>query len=165
VDHRPAGRLRIGEDAHYEATIREVLMPDVLQQTSISFDGATRVLTEAMAEADRLAVPACVAVADRAGHLVAFGRMDGAPLLSAQIAQDKAYTVSAFGLPTHEWWDLVREEPALLHGIVKTDRLIIFGGGVPLTRGDETVGAVGVSGGSSDQDHQIAAAGAAALTT
>ena len=78
-------------------------MPDVLQQTSISFDGATRVLTEAMAEADRLAVPACVAVADRAGHLVAFGRMDGAPLLSAQIAQDKAYTVSAIGLPTHEW--------------------------------------------------------------
>jgi uncharacterized protein GlcG (DUF336 family) len=140
-------------------------MPDVLQQTSISFDGATRVLTEAMAEADRLGVPACVAVADRAGHLVAFGRMDGAPLLSAQIAQDKAYTVSAFGLPTHEWWDLVREEPALLHGIVKTDRLIIFGGGVPLTRGDETVGAVGVSGGSADQDHQIAAAGATALTT
>jgi uncharacterized protein GlcG (DUF336 family) len=140
-------------------------MPDVLQQTSISFDGATRVLTEAMAEAGRLGVPACVAVADRAGHLVAFGRMDGAPLLSAQIAQDKAYTVSAFGLPTHQWWDLVREEPALLHGIVKTDRLIIFGGGVPLTRGGETVGAVGVSGGSSDQDHQIAAAGAAALTT
>ena len=140
-------------------------MPDVLQQTSISFDGATRVLTEAMAEAGRLGVPACVAVADRAGHLVAFGRMDGAPLLSAQIAQDKAYTVSAFGLPTHQWWDLVREEPALLHGIVKTDRLIIFGGGVPLTRGGETVGAVGVSGGSSGQDHQIAAAGAAALTT
>ena len=138
-------------------------MPDVLQQTSISFDGATRVLTEAMAEADRLGVPACVAVADRAGHLVAFGRMDGAPLLSAQIAQDKAYTVSAFGLPTHEWWDLVREEPALLHGIVKTDRLIIFGGGVPLVRDDEKVGAVGVSGGSSEQDRQIAAAGAAAL--
>ena len=140
-------------------------MPSVLQQQSVSFEGATRVLTEVTAEADQLGVAVCVAVADRAGHLVAFGRMDGAPLLSAQIAQDKAYTVSAFGLPTHEWWDLVREEPALLHGIVKTDRLIIFGGGVPLTRGDETVGAVGVSGGSSDQDHQIAAAGAAALTT
>jgi glc operon protein GlcG len=165
VDQQPAGRLWIREDAQYKVTFREVLMPDVLQQKSISFDGATRVLTEATAEADRLGVPACVAVTDRAGHLVAFGRMDGAPLLSAQIAQDKAYTVSAFGLPTHQWWDLVREEPALLHGIVKTERLIIFGGGVPLTRGDETVGAVGVSGGSSDQDHQIATAGAAALTT
>jgi uncharacterized protein GlcG (DUF336 family) len=133
VNHVPAGQRRIGEDAHYQATIREVLMPDVLQQKSIGFEGATRVLA-------------------------------GAPLLSAQIAQDKAYTVSAFGLPTHEWWDLVRDEPALLHGMVKTDRLIIFGGGVPLVRGDETVGAVGVSGGSSEQDRNIAAAGAAALT-
>ena len=149
---------------HYQATIREVLMPDVLQQKSISFEGAARVLAEATAEADRLGVAVCVAVADRAGHLVAFGRMDGAPLLSAQIAQDKAYTVSAFGLSTHEWWDLVRDEPALLHGMVKTDRLIIFGGGVPLIRGGETVGAVGVSGGSSEQDRQIATAGAAALT-
>jgi glc operon protein GlcG len=71
--------------------------------------------------------------------------------------------VSAFGLPTHEWWDLVREEPALLHGMVKTDRLIISGGGVPLVLGDETVGAVGVSGGSSEQARHIAAAGAAPL--
>src|SRR6516162_4297831 len=145
VNHPPADQRRISEDAHYKTTIREVLMRDVLQQKSISFDGATRVLAEATAEADRVGVAVCVAVADRAGHLVAFGRMDGAPLLSAQIAQDKAYTVSAFGLPTHEWWDLVREEPALLHGMVKTDRLIIFGGGVPLVRGDEAVGAVAVS--------------------
>ena len=164
VNHPPADQGRISEDAHYQAMIREVLMPDVLQQKSISFDGAARVLAEATAEADRLGVAVCVAVADQAGHLVAFGRMDGAPLLSAQIAQDKAYTVSAFGLPTHEWWDLVRDEPALLHGMVKTDRLIIFGGGVPLAQGNETVGAVGVSGGSSEQDRQIAAAGAAALT-
>jgi uncharacterized protein GlcG (DUF336 family) len=165
VNRKPAGQVEIGEDAHYQATIREVQMPDVLKQNSVSFDGATRVLTEATAEAERLGVAVCVAVADRAGHMVAFGRMDGAPLLSAQIAQDKAYTVAAFGLPTHEWWDLVREEPALLHGMVKTDRLIIFGGGVPLAGGGETVGAVGVSGGSSEQDRQIATAGAAALTT
>ena len=162
MNHAPADQRRIGEDAHYQATIREVPMPDVLQQKSISFDGATRVLAEATAEADRVGVAVCVA--GPVGHLVAFGRMDGAPLLSAQIAQDKAYTVSAFGLPTHEWWDLVREEPALLHGMVKTDRLIIFGGGVPLAQGNETVGSVGVSGGSSEQDRQIAAAGAAALT-
>jgi uncharacterized protein GlcG (DUF336 family) len=58
---------------------------------------------------------------------------------------------------------MLESEPALLHGIVKTDRLIVFGGGVPLVAEGRTVGAIGVSGGSSDQDVQIAEAGAAAI--
>jgi uncharacterized protein GlcG (DUF336 family) len=52
----------------------------------------------------------------------------------------------------------------LLHGIIKTDRLVVFGGGVPLVADGETIGAVGVSGGSSAQDVQIAEAGAAAVS-
>jgi glc operon protein GlcG len=91
-------------------------------------------------------------------------RMDRAPLLCVQIAQDKAYSVSAFGgLPTGDWWRLLESEPALLHGIVKTDRLIVFGGGVPLVADGRTVGAIGVSGGSSEQDVRVAEAGAAAV--
>ena len=104
------------------------------------------------------------AVADRAGHLVTFGRMDGAPLLSAQIAQDKAYSVAAFGgVPTHEWWTMIADEPPLLHGIVKTDRLIVFGGCVPVRADGALIGAVGVSGGSAQQDQAVAEAAAAAL--
>ena len=65
-----------------------------------------------------------------AGPLLALARMDRAPLLCTQIAQDKAYSVASFGgLPTIDWWRLVESEPALLHGVVKTDRLVVFGGG------------------------------------
>jgi glc operon protein GlcG len=90
--------------------------------------------------------------------------MDQAPLLCIQIAQDKAISVASFGgLPTSEWWNLLENEPALRHGIIKTDRLIVFGGGVPLVVNGQTVGGIGVSGASSEQDAQIASAGATGL--
>ena len=80
------------------------------------------------------------------------------------IAQDKGYSVIAFnGMATREWWDAIRDEPALVHGLVKTARLTVFGGGVAITEGETVVGAVGVSGGSAEQDHEIAEAGAAAV--
>lgn len=132
---------------------------------TLTLQGAQRVLDAALAHAAAVAVPVCVAVADHSGALLAFARMDGAPLMSATIAQDKAYTVAAFaGLPTHQWFDLIKDDPPLLHGIVKTDRLIVFGGGVPVISGGVPVGAVGVSGGSSEQDRAIAEAGAAATS-
>jgi glc operon protein GlcG len=136
---------------------------DLIDVRTVSYSAANRVLEAAVREANSLGVPVCIAVSDRAGHLVAYGRMDGAPLLSGEIAQDKAYTVAAFGLPTHEWFELIKDELSLLHGIVKTDRLIIFGGGVPIRADNDLVGAVGVSGGSADQDRRIAEAGAAAI--
>ena len=61
------------------------------------------------------------------------------------------------------WEAVLESEPALLHGIVKTDRLVVFGGGVPLVADGRTVGAIGVSGGSSEQDVRVAEAGAAAV--
>ena len=121
-------------------------------------------LDAAVDHARSAGVPVCVAVADRSGHPMAFGRMDGAPLLAAQLAQDKAYTVAAFGgLPTHEWWPMIEDEPSLRHGIVKTDRLVVFGGGVPLRTDGALIGAIGVSGGSAEQDRAAAEAGAQAL--
>ncbi|MDR1449977.1 MAG: heme-binding protein [Propionibacteriaceae bacterium] len=126
--------------------------------------GAQACLAQAAAAADRLGLSVCVAVVDQAGQLLAFCRMDGAPTLSIQLAQDKAYTVTAFGLPTAQWYPMIADEPALLHGIVKADRLMIFGGGAPVKAGGQIIGAVGVSGGTSDQDGQIAAAGAAAAS-
>jgi glc operon protein GlcG len=136
---------------------------DLIDVRTVSYSAANRVLEAAVREANSLGVPVCIAVSDRAGHLVAYARMDGAPLLSGEIAQDKAYTVAAFGLPTHEWFELIKDELSLLHGIVKTDRLIIFGGGVPIHADNDLVGAVGVSGGSADQDRRIAEAGAVAI--
>ena len=137
-------------------------MADIQAQRCITLPGATRALTAALQRAASIEVPVCVAVVDRGGNLVSFARMDGAPLLSAQLAQDKGYSVVAFnGMATREWWDLIRDEPALVHGLVKTARLTVFGGGVAITEGEMVVGAVGVSGGSAEQDHEIAEAGAA----
>ncbi len=122
------------------------------------------IVAACLAEAGALGVAVCIAVTDNSGHLLHFVRMDGAPLLSASIAQDKAYSVAAFnGLPTDAWWGLIEKDDALVHGIVKTDRLIVFGGGRPCLVDGELVGAVGVSGGSADQDVAVATAGAEIL--
>jgi uncharacterized protein GlcG (DUF336 family) len=136
----------------------------VRNEPTLTLDAARRIIDAAVAEATRMGVAVAVAVTGRSGELAAFARMDGAPLLSSGIARDKAYTVCAFnGLPTHAWWDLIKDEPALVHGITKTERLIVFGGGIPVLVGGELVGAVGVSGGSAEQDRAIAEAGAAAV--
>jgi glc operon protein GlcG len=125
--------------------------------------GASRAIAGAREAALHEGLAVCLAVVDRTGHLLAFERMDGAPVLSIQVAQDKAYSVAAFnGLPTHAWRPILQSDPALLHGFVKTERLTVFGGGVPVLVDGELVGVVGVSGGSAEQDARIAAAGAAA---
>ena len=136
----------------------------VVPATRLSYAGARLALEAAVAEAAVLGVPVNVSVCDDGGHQMAFARMDGAPLLSADIAVDKAFSVVAFsGLPTSRWFDLIKGEPALREGIVHRDRLVIFGGGVPLVVDGQLVGAVGVSGGSADQDVAIASAGASAV--
>lgn len=132
----------------------------VTTRKTLTLAGTRMVLDSARRYAESIGVAVCLAVVDQAGTLLAFERMDGAATLSIQIAQDKAYTVTAFGLNTRDWYPLVDNEPALLHGIVKTDRLVIFGGGVSVTVGGTPVGAIGVSGGTAEQDHEIACAGA-----
>ena len=89
--------------------------------------------------------------------------MDGAPLLSVDLAQDKAYTAVSFGIATDAWFDFIKDDPPLLHGIVKTPRLVVFGGGYPLQDGDELIGGIGVSGGHYEQDMKVATAGVDAL--
>lgn len=138
-------------------------MADALFVPTISLAAAERAVRAAVERATELGVAVVVAVADAAGELKAYARMDGAPLLSVRIAQDKAWTAAAFGLPTDAWWGLVKDEPPLLHGIVKTDRLIIFAGGLPLVVEGRVVGGIGVSGASGEQDRAIAEAGAAVV--
>jgi len=136
---------------------------NLINARTIGLAAARQAVAGAVEKAASINVPVCIAVVDQAGHLITYDRMDGAGLLSAQIAQDKAYTVTAFGVATHEWWDNIREDPTLLHGVIKTDRLIIFGGGVPILTDGEIVGAIGVSGGSPKQDQSIAEAGSKAV--
>lgn len=136
----------------------------VAAHPSLTLDGARVALDAALTRAGELGVAVNVSVCDVAGHEIAFARMDGAALLSADIARDKAYTVAAFlGIPTDRWFSMIEAEPALREGIVHRDRLVIFGGGVPVTADGVAVGAVGVSGGTAEQDHEVATAGAAAV--
>jgi uncharacterized protein GlcG (DUF336 family) len=90
--------------------------------------------------------------------------MDGAALLSVQIAQDKAYTAVGFGMSTDAWHPFIKDDPPLADGAVGgIDRLVIFGRGSPITHGDRIVGAIGVSGGHYTQDMEVAEAGLAAV--
>ncbi len=134
-----------------------------ITKTSITSEAAAEVLRGAADKARAMGVPMVIAVVDESGVLKAFNRMDGAPLLSVELAKDKAYTSAAYGLPTHAWFDFIKNDPPLLHGIVNTPRLIVFGGGFPIEIDGAVVGAVGVSGGHYTQDMEVAQAGLAAL--
>ena len=136
---------------------------NTFQKATITIEAAQRMIAAAEAKAIEMKIPMCIAVVDCDGTLKAFSRMDGAALLSVQIAQDKAYTAISFGMATHEWYDFVKDDDPLLHGIIKTDRLIVFGGGYPIKADDAIIGGIGVSGGHYSHDMEVAQAGLAAL--
>lgn len=121
---------------------------------------ALEILEAVTNKAVELGIKINAAIVDEGANLKAFIRMDEAALLSSNIAQNKAYTAAAFGKPTHEWYQMIKDEPALLAGIVHTDRLVVFGGGIPLIYSGIIVGGIGVSGGSAIEDVQCAEAGA-----
>jgi uncharacterized protein GlcG (DUF336 family) len=134
-------------------------------KASITTDLARRMIAAAEAKADEMGHPFVIAVVDESGVLKAFSRMDGAALLSVQVAQDKAYTAVGFGLPTHGWHDFIKDDPPLALGAPSgIDRLVVFGGDYPITTGDQVIGGIGVSGGHYSQDMEVAEAGLSALT-
>ena len=138
---------------------------DVIAANVLSLSAAQRIADSSIAAARAQGVSACIAVCDPSGEPIITVRMDGAPRLSAGVALNKAYTVASFnGMPTHAWWPLLADDPALVHGFTETPRLVIFAGGVPVRIDGQVVGAVGVSGGSSAQDRAIAEAGVESLT-
>ena len=139
-------------------------MSETFNKSSISIELAHRIVAAAEAKAKEMAHPFVIAVCDESGVLKAFSRMDGAALLSVQIAQDKAYTAVGFGLSTDGWHEFIKNDPPLAAGAVGgIDRLVVFGGGYPIKAGDVIVGAIGVSGGHYKQDMEVAEAGLAAV--
>jgi uncharacterized protein GlcG (DUF336 family) len=138
-------------------------MSDVFEKTSVSTELARRIIAAAEAKAAEIGPPMVIAICDESGVLKAFSRMDGAALLSVQIAQDKAYTAVGFGLSTDAWHGFIKDDPPLAAGAVGgIDRLVIFGGGYPIKRSDQIIGAIGVSGGHYTQDMEVAQAGLSA---
>lgn len=139
-------------------------MPTTRTKQTLTLEAATAVINAASAEATSLGKPMCIAVTDESGNLLSFVRMDGAAQMSIDIAIDKAYTSAAFGIPTHVWHDFIKDDPPLRDGAPSgIKRLVVFGGGYPITVDGATVGAIGVSGGHYSEDQKVAEAGLAAL--
>jgi len=130
----------------------------------MTLDDARRVLTAAMTKAEQIGHPMNIAVVDEGGHLSAFVRMDRAWRGSIDIAINKAFTSRAFDIETKALAGMSQPgEPFYGIHVSNGGRIMIFAGGVPLKRGEEVVGAIGVSGGTGTQDQQVAEAGAAAF--
>lgn len=120
---------------------------------SIDLDRALESIAAARAKAEEIGVPMVIAVVDAGGNLVALQRMDGALLVSIDIAKNKAYTAVAVKLPTGDLAG-VSQPGQPLFGIHNADggRIVIFGGGIPLKEHGEIIGGIGVSGGSVEED-------------
>jgi uncharacterized protein GlcG (DUF336 family) len=132
--------------------------------SGLTFADAQKVLEAGLKKADEIGQPMNVAVVDGGGHLLAFGRQDGAIRASIDISQRKALTAILMNCPTDELAPLV-QPGAELYGLEQTaGGMVAFGGGVPLYRGGELVGAVGVSAGTVEQDVTVASAAAEAFS-
>ena len=131
---------------------------------SVTLVDAKRMIEAGEKKAGEIGQPMNIAVADAGGNIVAHVRMDGAWIGSIDISQKKAYTSRAFDITTK---DLAEhsQSGSQFFGIHASNngRIMIFAGGVPLKKDGQVVGAVGVSGGSGEQDHTVAEAAAAAF--
>ncbi len=125
---------------------------------------ARRVIAAGEKKAAEIGQPMNIAVVDGGGNLVAHVRMDGAWIGSIDISINKAFTARAFDITTKELSKLSQSGDDFfgIH-VSNGGRIMIFAGGIPLKRGGEIVGAVGVSGGTGKQDHEVAEAAAAGL--
>lgn len=125
---------------------------------SISSELAEKMIEQAKKKSLEINKPMVIAIVDESGLLKAFTKMDGAALISIEIAQNKAYSAvaNAWGHATHEIYEHIKKKPETLAGIPQIPKYIIFGGGFPIKITNEIVGAIGISGGNVDQDMDVA---------
>ena len=132
--------------------------------TTLQITDARRIIAAATKKAEELGQPMNIAVADAGGNLLAFERMENAWLGSIDIAQKKAWTSRAFDIATKDLAEHSQSGNQFFGIHASNDgKVMIFAGGLPLKADGKVIGSIGVSGGSGDQDHAVAEAGAAAL--
>ncbi|MGH9720077.1 MAG: GlcG/HbpS family heme-binding protein [Bryobacteraceae bacterium] len=130
----------------------------------MTLQDARRVIAAAEKKAEEIGQPMNIAVVDGGGNLVSHARMDNAWIGSIDISINKAWTARAFNIATKDLAGFSQSGDQFfgIH-VSNHGRVMIFAGGVPLRRGDEVVGGLGVSGGTGKQDQAVAEAGAAAF--
>ncbi len=138
--------------------------PTASQAAGLTLAAARRMLAAAEEAARGMRVAMSVALVDAGDQLVAFERMDGADLVTVALARDKAYSALMNRMPTRDLAPLV-QPGAEFYGYdsLSGGRMVVFAGGMPVERGGILIGAVGVSGGSSEEDQRAADAAVAAL--
>jgi uncharacterized protein GlcG (DUF336 family) len=139
-------------------------MATVVKKDSMSYELAQNMVEKAVAKARELGVSENVAILDDGGNLKAFGRMDGAPLPTIEMAQNKAYT-ALLGVSTQEFFNFIQGDPSLLAGVPTLARMAAWGGGFPIKVNGEVVGAIGVSGAPAVQNDVDCARAALALVS
>ena len=130
----------------------------------ITLSDARRIIAAAEKMATEIGQPMNIAVVDEGANLVAHVRMDGGWIGSIDISINKAYTSRAFEIATKDLAEHSQSGGQFfgIH-VSNSGRIMIFAGGIPLQKDGKVVGAIGVSGGSGEQDHAVAEAGAAAF--
>ena len=143
---------------------KPVALITVVKKHSISSELAQEMVNAAVAKARELGVTENVAILDDGDNLKAFSRMDGAPILSIEMAQNKAYT-ALFGVSTQDFFNFIQGDPSLLAGIPTLARVAAWGGGFPIKVNGELVGTIGVSGAPTVQNDVDCATAALALVS
>jgi uncharacterized protein GlcG (DUF336 family) len=129
------------------------VMAHYTEQRQITPETALRAAEGAILQAGSLGVRINVSVCDASGLPMAFLRMNGAPLHSITISEDKAYTAASFGLPTSKWSQALSGlSESVRLGLPLRSRFVQFGGGLPIFVDGVLIGGIGVSGGSEEQD-------------
>lgn len=159
-----AGMENSQNSAVNEAVIQEVLKRMGIQGR-ITLDSAKRLINKIEEEANRRGKKAVIAICGPDGNPIAVHVMDGAFLVSFDVALKKAYTSVAVKMSTMELSKLA-QPGGTFYGVDKMDggKIVIFGGGVPIKAGDTIIGGLGVSGGTGEEDHSLAEYGLSVLS-
>ncbi|ROZ75006.1 heme-binding protein [Ramlibacter sp. WS9] len=131
---------------------------------SITIAQAQKGIAAGLAKAGELKSPSSIAILDEGRNLIAFARMDGALLASIELSRSKAFTARSLNMKTGDVMQYV-QPGAALYGMHTSHQppFVVFGGGEPIKRRDQVIGAVGVAGGMVPDDEAIASAVAEAI--
>jgi uncharacterized protein GlcG (DUF336 family) len=136
-------------------------MTNSFPAASVTLAASSALIQAARDAAKEIGIEVAVAVTDAAGNLMAFERTDGAPFLTAEVAINKAWTAASYGVATHDW-NTYLADPKVAP-LANIPRLMAVGGGNPVKENGRVIGGIGISGGTYEQDRQIAEAALAAL--
>jgi len=132
--------------------------------STITTEAAHAAVAAGIAKAREMGWRMNLAVVDRGGNLMAFLKVEDAPLHSTTLAIDKAYTSLSFNMPSKDWEQiLAASSEEVRRGIVTRERLVVFGGGLPIRKNGELIGAIGASGGMEEHDEVCTRAALAAI--